>query len=233
MYFFLRHESQLIAFQPEADLEFATRIFRNETIFQNHHPEEIHEESVVPLLRLQNYLNKFTADTTALHLKALLCERAHQYDEASKTIAACIASLENAYEESEDKEIEVWFAIAHVTAGRIKLVRSDWKGAVEAFETGLSLLPSSTELTAEKEGGGETASRTQEQARLLRIQSLLGIGVGLFHLQRYEEAQERLEIATIEAVGNTELQGQADVLLARVLWSLGDAETAQSRLLHR
>jgi superkiller protein 3 len=207
--------------QPEADLTFAQHAFRK--IANSKQRADI-DAVLSSLLLVEKYLLVNPSNTTALHLKALLCERLNKHEAGAEAIATCLASLETAYEEYEDFTVERQFVIAQLTGGRLHLANKSYENAAEAFQTALSLLTPETDSEEE---------RPDETTRRLRTFSRWGLGMTQYHLEQPDDAVASFTEACSEAADMPELTGHADVLLARLLWAIGDAEGAQEKLLER
>jgi len=111
--------------------------------------------------------------------------------------------------------------IANVNLGRVGLSSSYWTGALEAYESALSLI-----------GEAAVAGEDTQTARL-RVQALLGCGLAHARQGAPDQAVRALELASAAAAASGEavLGRHVVVVLARVLWAIGgDEQRSEARL---
>ncbi|KAG8900967.1 Superkiller protein 3, partial [Tulasnella sp. 403] len=137
----LEHAVGLSANIPEADLEFASRMFKLYTGPQTPGETRSTETLFLPFAVLDRYCQQRPDDATALHLYGLICERLGLNDLAIELVEKAIVVLDAAYNEKEDPETERRYAVAHIALGRLRLASSGFNGASEAYHVALSLLP--------------------------------------------------------------------------------------------
>ncbi|KAG8934379.1 Superkiller protein 3 [Tulasnella sp. 417] len=203
----LEHSITLSAAIPEADLEFASRIFA--LYVQGTYKAGDHDVLFLPFATLDRFSQQRPDDSTALHLFALICERLGQRDLAVTLMERVIAVLDAAYNKSEDPETERHFALAQVNLGRLRISQSEYADAIEGLKVASALLQ-----------GGE-----DETAVLLKAHASYCTGLAFFGLEEYAEALGTLETA-LEQVpeGLVAVRGQIILLLSQTLWQLGSEE---------
>lgn len=157
-------------------------------------------------LHRQNYaMQRFTEDSpndyAALHLHALISESLGQYDVAHSKIEKCVQLLEAAYEDSESEQTEKNYALANITLGRIRLALQHYDGAIEAFNTSLSLA----------------------DEKVMKLSAMLGVGLASYYSGSSDNS-------TKDAFEEYRDVG-AGVLLAQIMWCRGDKDSATSVLL--
>lgn len=173
-----------------------------------------------PFHALDRYCKQRPNDAAALHLFGLVCERLDLISLSLDLVSRSIGLLEHSYEETEDVRTEEQFAAANGTLGRLRLASGDFSGAVEAFTSVLSLLPSDDDAL---------------RIKTLRAHAQFGSGLGNFRLGKLEGAFGMFESALEELPSEmVSVRGHVTVLLARTLWALGSdeaRETAKGQLL--
>jgi len=168
---------------------------------------------------LNRYCQRRPHDPTALHLLALLCERLGHHARAAELIERSISTLEAAYEEIEDPEVEMRYTIANCTLGRLRLSLGQFNEAAESFESAQGLL-------ADKDNSG--------QITILKTQVYLGLALSNFFGGDLEAALGFLEEGLQVANDDLPLRSQLVIFVAQILWSIGTEEareSAKSRLL--
>ncbi|KAH9940522.1 TPR-like protein [Epithele typhae] len=212
------HATSLTATVPEADLEFATRVFRkvNESSTKS---RAASSEALLPaFFVLDRYCKQRPQDAAALHLFGLVCERVGHVELGVEMIARAIAVLEAAYEETEDPVIERQFTIAHTNAARLRLATGDFDGALESYGVATSLMPE-----------GEAANEESDSdTHALLAQCQFGSGLAHFKLGRLPEALAQFEAAMATAANHATIRGHVVVLLAQTLWAIGTDEAKES-----
>ncbi|KLO19533.1 TPR-like protein [Schizopora paradoxa] len=209
----LEHAISLTSDMPEADFEFAFRVFKQ--LPNNIRSVSQQERLLVPFFSLDRFCRRRSGDPTALNLFALVCERLHQYDLAVQTMSKAIKILEAIYEETEDAVIEHRYAIANANLGRIQLASGDPYTALETFETAIGLL------------AGEN-----EEAIALRSMCRFGAGIAHVHLNNFSEAIPSFEQALEIAESSSSVRPQVTVMLAQALWAVGTDEFRESAKSH-
>jgi superkiller protein 3 len=194
-------------FQPEGDLEFASRVFSG---LNNEHGRSQSIDALFPaFFVLDRYCKRRPKDVSALHLSGLVSERIGQLELGFERISSAISILEANYEETEDPLVERQFTIATSNLGRLKLSLRDYEGACESFESVLGLL---------------SEEEDDPTMRILRAQAQFGSGLANFKSGNLEGALERFEAALEAAGDNLVIKGQVTVLLAQTLWAIGTEE---------
>ena len=218
------HATSLTAAVPEADLEYATRLFNK--VNASTKSRSASSEALLPaFFVLDRYCKQRPRDATALHLFSLVCERVGHVELGIELITRAIAVLEAAYEETEDPITERQFTTAHVNLARLRLATGDYAGALESYEVATSLLPDEPE---------EGSAQAETQALLAQCQ--FGSGLAHFKLGNLQEALAQFEAAMATAGENAIIRGNVVVLLAQTLWAIGTEEakeSAKSQLLQR
>ena len=218
------HATGLTAAVPEADLEYATRLFNK--VNESAKSRLASSEALLPaFFVLDRYCKQCPRDASALHLFALVCERVGHVELGIEMISRAIVVLEAAYEETEDPVIERQFTTAHANLARLRLSVGDYEGALESYQVALGLLPDELE-----------GDNTEPNTRALLAQCQFGSGLAHFKLGQLSEALPLLEAAMVTAGDNTIIRGHVVVLLAQTLWAIGtdDAkESAKTQLLER
>ncbi|KAL0571344.1 Superkiller protein 3 [Marasmius crinis-equi] len=206
----LEHTIGLINIVPETDCLYASKGF-------SRHKEstaKTSSDALVPaFFVLDRYCKARPNDAAALHLFGLVCESIHQPDLAAKWISKAISLLEEAYEETEDSEVERQFTIAHCNIGRVKLALRDYDGALESFESALGLLPEDDK---------------EEKVVTLRSHAQFGSGIAHFRQDNLEEALTFFESALQTAGGIPAIRGEITVMLAQALWAIGTEDTREA-----
>jgi len=170
---------------------------------------------------LDRYCKRRPNDASALQLSGLVRERIGQVESGIEQTKQAISILEAAYEDTEDPLVERQFTIATSNLARMLLSAGHYEGALEAFESVLSLLPEKDE---------------DPTANILRIQGQFGSGLANFHLGDLDAALAMFEAAQESASDNFVIKGQVTVLLAQTMWAIGTEEfreTAKGQLLER
>lgn len=204
--------------QPEADLEYAFRVFSSLSHTTYGRPAPY--DALFPaFFVLDRYSKQRPDDASGLHLFGLVCERLGHIDLGVELVQRAIAILEGIYEETEDPVVERQFMIDNSSLARLKLSVHDYDGAIESFESALGLLPE------------EPASA---EDIILRAQCQFGSGLAQFKLDNLEEALSLFEAAQESAGDNSSVRGQVTVVLAQTMWAIGTdefKESAKSQLL--
>ncbi|KAH9858634.1 TPR-like protein [Lenzites betulinus] len=216
------HATTLTAIVPEADLEYATRLFTK--INESTASRAASKEAFLPaFFVLDRFCKQRPQDASALHLFGLVCERVGHLSVGVDLIGRAITVLEAAYEESEDPAIERQFTIAHANVARLRLSTADYAGALESYQVATGLLP-------EQSDEGEVDAATQ----VLLAQCQFGAGLAHFKLGELPEALALFEAAMATAADQPTIRGHVVVLLAQTLWAIGTdeaKETAKAQLL--
>ncbi|KAG8986501.1 Superkiller protein 3 [Tulasnella sp. 427] len=208
----LEHSITLSAAIPEADLEFASRLFG--LYVKGTLQAGDHDVLFLPFGVLDRYSQQRPDDATASHLFALICERLGQRDLAITLMEKVTGILDAAYNKTEDSETERHFALAQVNVGRLRLAQSEYSDATEALKVGLSLLPQGTE---------------DEVVILLRAHASYCLGLACFQLGEYGEALETLEAALEQTPAHlVAVRGQIIQLQSQTLWQLGSDEAREA-----
>ncbi|KAG8992908.1 hypothetical protein FRB90_000870, partial [Tulasnella sp. 427] len=208
----LEHSITLSAAIPEADLEFASRIFG--LYVKGTLQAGDHDVLFLPFGVLDRYSQQRPDDAAALHLFALICERLGQRDWAITLMEKVIGILDAAYNKTEDSETERHFALAQVNVGRLRLAQSEYSDATEVLKVALSLLPQGTE---------------DEIVILLRAHASYCLGLACFQLGEYGEALETLEAALEQTPAHlVAVRGQIIQLQSQTLWQLGSDEAREA-----
>lgn len=161
---------------------------------------------------LNRYCKERPNDESALHLLGLVCERIGHYDLAVEPIMKAISILEAKYEENEDPAIERQFTIASTNLGRLCAANGDFMGALQRLETALGLI-------------GDDGSA---ESHVLCTQSYFVTGLSRFGRGDLNGAMESFGLALGSAGDDLAMVGHVSILLAQVLWSLGEDETKES-----
>ncbi|PIL34098.1 hypothetical protein GSI_03809 [Ganoderma sinense ZZ0214-1] len=208
------HATGLTAAAPEADLEYATRLFNkvNETTKSR----SVSSEALLPaFFVLDRCCKQRPKDTTALHLFGLVCERVGHVELGIEMISRAISVLEAAYEEAEDPIVERQFTTAHANMARLRMATEDYEGALESYQVATGLLPEDPE-----EGDTDT--------KALLAQCQFGSGLVNFKLGQLPEALGLFESAIATAADHPTIRGHIVVLLAQTLWAIGTDEAKES-----
>ncbi|OBZ66566.1 Superkiller protein 3 [Grifola frondosa] len=206
------HAVGLTASVPEADLEFATRVFKkaNASVQSRAASSEV----LLPaFFVLDRFCKQRPTDVSALHLFGLVCERIGHVVLGIEMISRAISLLEAAYEETEDPTIERQFTTAHTNMARLRLSISDYEGALESYQVVLGLLAEASDDPARK---------------VLLVQAQFGSGLANFKLGLLGEALALFEAAMETAADDPVIQGHVVVLLAQTLWAMGTKEARES-----
>ena len=214
------HASGLTASVPEADLEYATRLFRRINASTTSSRTVSSEAFLPAFFVLDRYCKQRPQDAAALHLFGLVCERVGHAELGLEAVERAIVVLEAIYEETEDPIIERRFATAHANAARLKLTLADYEGALESYQTTMGLLTEQAE-------GGESGEYAADTTALL-TQSQFGSGLAHFNLGQLAEALPMFEAAMEASVDVPTLRGHVVVLLAQTLWAIGTDEAKES-----
>lgn len=218
------HATGLTAAVPEADLEYATRLFNK--VNASTKSRSASSEALLPaFFVLDRYCKQRPRDASALHLFGLVCERIGHVELGIAVISRAITVLEAVYEETEDTVIERQYTTAHTNIARLRLSVADYDGALESYQVATGLLPENSE-----EGGIDS----ETQALLAQCQ----FGSGLAHLKlgQLSEALPLFEAAMVTAGDDSVIRGHVVVLLAQTLWAIATdeaKESAKSQLLQR
>ncbi|OSD01253.1 TPR-like protein [Trametes coccinea BRFM310] len=208
------HATTLSATVPEADLEYATRLFRK--INETTKSRSASAEAFLPaFFVLDRYCKQRPKDARALHLFGLVCERVGHVTLAIDLTSRAIAVLEAAYEEAEDPEIERQFTIANVNLARLRLSAADYEGALESYQVATGLLP-------------EEPTDGDADAKVLLAQGQFGSGLAHFKLGQLAEALALFEAAMSTVADLPVIRGHIVVLLAQTLWAIGTDEAKES-----
>ncbi|KAL0069809.1 Superkiller protein 3 [Marasmius tenuissimus] len=212
----LEHTVGLLNIVPEADYLYAFKGFSKHRETKT----KASSDALVPaFFVLDRYCKARPRDAAALHLFGLVCESIHQPDLAAKWMSQAISLLEEAYEETEDSEVERQFTIAHCNIARVKLAQRDYDGALESFESALGLLPDDDQ---------------EERVITLRAHAQFGSGIAHFRQDNLEEALTFFESALETAATIPVIRGEITVMLAQALWAIGTDDTkdaAKTKLL--
>lgn len=199
-------------FQPEADLEYASRVFSS--LSNTSYGSSSSYDVIIPaFFVLDRYSKQRPDDATGLHLFGLICERLGLIELSIGFIQRAISILEAVYEETEDPIVERQFTFANSNLARLRLSAHDYEGALESFESALGLLPE------------DSSSRFD---LILRTQAHFGSGLAQFKLGNLQEALTLFETALESAADNQPTSGQVTVLLAQTMWAIGTEEFKES-----
>ncbi|CDO72766.1 hypothetical protein BN946_scf184994.g19 [Trametes cinnabarina] len=208
------HATTLSATVPEADLEYATRLFKQINVSTKSRAASA--EAFLPaFFVLDRYCKQRPKDARALHLFGLVCERVGHVTLAIDLFSRAIAVLEAAYEETEDPVIERQFTIAHVNLARLRLSTADYEGALESYQVATGLLP-------------EEPTEGDAEAKVLLAQCQLGSGLAHSKLGQLAEALALFEAAMATAADLPVIRGHIVVRLAQTLWAVGTDEAKES-----
>ncbi|KAI0674837.1 TPR-like protein [Trametes maxima] len=206
------HATTLTATAPEADLEYATRLFTQ--INESTKSRSGSREAFLPAFYvLDRYCKQRPQDASALHLFGLVCERIGHVSVGIDLLGRAITLLEAAYEETEDTAIERQFTIAHTNAARLRLSAADFEGALESYQVATGLLPEQPE---------------DAEGRVLLAQCQFGSGLANFKLGQLAEALGLFEASMVTAADHPVIRGHVVVLLAQTLWAIGTDEAKES-----
>ncbi|KAH9895045.1 TPR-like protein [Cubamyces lactineus] len=211
------HATILTATVPEADLEYATRLFKKVNEISSKSRAASAEAFLPAFFVLDRFCKQRPRDAAALHLFGLVCERVGHVALGIDLIGRAITVLEAAYEETEDPVIERHFTIAHVNLARLRLATADYEGALESYQVATGLLP---EQPAE-EG-------VEADVKVLLAQCQFGSGLAHFKLGQLAEALGLFEAAMVTAADHPVIRGHVVVLLAQTLWAIGTDEAKES-----
>lgn len=201
----------LIDLQPEADLEFAVRMFKLQLTKTGTSRSE--DTLFLPFAVLDRFCQQRPDDATALHLFALVCERLGQADLAATLVERAVAVLDAEYNQSEDVQVERRFAIAHVNLGRLRLALSQFSEASEALEVALNLLPTGEE---------------DESTIVLRAHALYCQAVAAYKTDDLTKALSLLEGAMEEVPSHlSDVRSHITLVLAQALWAVGSEEARE------
>ena len=165
---------------------------------------------------LKKYIHRRPSDSAASQLYALICERLKLTSEAMAALETAAHLLEAEFEATESEKTERQYVLSLCNLGRLRLSAAAYDTATEAYENCLELI----------------SERTDDEARRLRVQCLLGKAISSFWLNDIEDSLAQFE-QCLEVCDEKETE-EVTVLLARTLWGLGgeDArETAKSHLM--
>lgn len=201
--------------QLESDLAAAALIFERYLTTQWLDIGELHQ----PAFALKRYVQQCPADSAAVHLYGLICERLGLIAEAVSAFERATTLLEEEFEATETTAIEIRYSIALANLGRARL-------AARAYDEALSAYTNCWELI---EGSQES------QVSSLRVQVKLGQALAQCWLDETEASLELFQQALDEAEGSgvSGLKEEVAVLLARTLWGMGaeGQEMAKSHLM--
>ena len=147
----------------------------------------------------------------------LFLERLNQPKRAAEAFSAAILALENSSEESDDISFSKKLAYAHGNLGRVLCASENFHDAITAYTTALNLIDQEGELTE------------------FRIYSRLGLGLSYYFANQLETSLEMFDALSesdnqIGVNGITDVRKNVVVLLAQVLWALGENEEAETKL---
>ncbi|KAI0743910.1 TPR-like protein [Daedaleopsis nitida] len=212
------HVTSLTAAVPEADLEYATRLFN--AVNGSSKSRAASSEALLPaFFVLDRYCRQRPRDASALHLFGLVCERVGHVELGIEMVARAITVLEAAYEETEDPIIERQFTTAHVNIARLRLAVGDYDDALESYQVATGLLP-------DQPAEGEPAFDSDTRALLAQCQ--FGSGLAHFKPGQLSEALPLFEAALATAGADAIIRGHVVVLLAQTLWAIGTDEAKES-----
>ncbi|TFY67241.1 hypothetical protein EVJ58_g1753 [Rhodofomes roseus] len=206
------HATGLATPVPEADVEFATRLFKK----HNSTPSRTASISDVlfpAFFVMDRFCRSRPDDPSALHLFGLICERVGHVELGIEVLSHAMSLLEAAYEESENPVIENHFAIAHTNMARLRLSTQDYDGVLTSTEVVIGLLPEEPEDRA---------------TRILLAQAQFLSGLTHFKLGQLSEALGFLEAAMAVAADDPTMRGHIVVLLGQTLWAIGSDEGRES-----
>ncbi|KAH9920727.1 uncharacterized protein B0H18DRAFT_1121815 [Fomitopsis serialis] len=206
------HATGLAAPVPEADVEFAARLFKK----LNTTPSRIaptSDDLFPAFFVLDRFCRSRPDDASALHLFGLVCERIGHVELGIEVLSRAMSLLEAAYEETEDPDIERRFAIAHTNMARLRLSIQDYDEVLTSTEVVFGLLPE------------EPEDRT---TRILLAQTQFLSGLAHFKLGQLAEALGFLEAAMTVAADDPTMRGHIVVLLGQTLWAIGSDEGRES-----
>ncbi|KAF9484467.1 TPR-like protein [Pholiota conissans] len=202
----------------EADYEYSSQVFTQTKKLQ--HNDQVQEVLLPAFFFLNRYCQHRPSDASGLHLLSLVCERLGHLSFGEELVQGAIKTLETAYEETEDPEVENRYVIANTTLGRLLLAQGAYEQCITSFETALGLLADKDDAT--------------NPTQALKVQAQLGSGLAHFFLGNLEAALGFLEDGHAVAGSNQALRGHVTLVLAQTLWAIGTEEakeTAKSRLL--
>ncbi|KAI8969575.1 TPR-like protein [Trametes punicea] len=208
------HATTLTATVPEADLEYASRLFRK--VNESTKSRSASAEAFLPaFFVLDRFCKQRPKDASALHLFGLVCERVGHTGLGIELISRAISVLEAAYEETEDTAIERQFTIAHVNLARLRLSTAEYDRALESYQVATGLLP-------------EQPSDEDADVKVLLAQCQFGSGLAHLKLGQLAEALALFEAAMVTAADQPTIRGHIVVLLAQALWGIGTDEAKES-----
>ncbi|CCM00695.1 uncharacterized protein FIBRA_02734 [Fibroporia radiculosa] len=207
------HAVGLSAPVPEADIEFAKRLFSRLNMAAHPSSSSMTDAFSPAFFVLDRFCRERPQDASALHLFGLVCERIGHVELGVEMITRAITLLEAAYEDSEDPTIERRFTIAHTNVARLRISLGDYDGALESYQAVMGLLPE------------EPDDRT---SRILLTQAQFGSGLANFKLGQLAEALSLFEAAMGTAADDQVMRGHVVILLAQALWAMGTEEGRES-----
>lgn len=206
------HAVGLSAPVPDADVEFAKRVFSQLNTTAQTRPSQL--DAISPaFFVLDRFCRGRPHDASALHLFGLVCERIGHIELGIDIIGRAIVLLEAAYEDTEDPVVERRFSIAHTNMARLRLSVQDYEGALESYQVVTGLLPEDSE---------------DRSARILLTQARFGAGLAQFKLGQLAEALALFEAALDTAADEPDMRGHVIVMLAQTLWAMGTEEGRES-----
>ncbi|OLL22126.1 Superkiller protein 3 [Neolecta irregularis DAH-3] len=158
---------------------------------------------VNPIFALQKCLDSRPDSIDALDLQALLLERTREYPQARANLESLCQILEGEYEDTESETTLKRFVIGKANLSRVCLAQKVYKETVEHCKIALAL----------SEGTSDMAKA--------RLSCYITSGLGLFYLERFQESLDMFEVALEETKHDPDIS----VLVAKVLWAMGEGET--------
>lgn len=151
----------------------------------------------------------------------MLKERIGYFDAAVKSYQKSVQLLETEYEDTESSAVERQFVLANISLGRASLANGGYSQANDAIDAALNLLGNSS-YHIDFEGAVHRV-----QGLLLKALSAFWSGTMEDSLEAFEQARSALD--EVEAneenqVQKSKLSNQITLLLARVLYKLGEEE---------
>ncbi|KZT68315.1 TPR-like protein [Daedalea quercina L-15889] len=206
------HATSLAAPVPEADVEFATRLFKK---LNTASPRTAPTSDVLfpAFFVLDRFCRSRPDDASAQHLFGLICERIGHVELGIEVLGRAMSLLEAAYEESEDPVIEKCFAIAHTNMARLRLSIMEYDGVLTSTGVVIGLLPEDPE---------------DQPTRILLAQAQFLSGLAHFKLGQLPEALGFLEAGMSVAADDPTMRGHIVVLLGQTLWAIGSDEGRES-----
>ncbi|EFI28195.1 superkiller protein 3 SKI3 [Coprinopsis cinerea okayama7 len=205
------HATTLDEILPEADYNTSYRLFSRPRVVSQS-PAKVLDDLLPSYYLLTRYCSRRPHDAAGLHLFALVCERLGHVAFGRKLVQHAIEILERVYEHTEDPIVERQFMIANATLGRLNLAYGDPDASLPSFESVLALV--------QEDASKELKSKLEAQARL-------GVGIAQMMQTDFGSAlatfQEAQRVAEEESACEV-LKSQTSIVLAQVLWSLGEAE---------